>query len=98
MGPIGLCALGGTTKVRMYMAGFNKHVMSVVIPSGGKGLGSMILNFSDVTSCRGVPDSFNTSVKHCTGHVGGKIVMVSKRAVRLPRGGFNRYLRKNPGK
>lgn len=93
-----LCALGGGTNVRMYVAGFKKHVMSVVMPSGGKIVRSMMLNFSDVTSCVGVPDSFNTSVKHCTGQVGRKGVILSKSAVRLPRGGFKRYLRNNPGK
>ncbi len=97
-GTAGLCAVGGTGNVRIYMAGFNNHVMSVVIPSGSNIVHSIILNFSDVTSCVDGPDSFNTTVKHCTGHVGLKRVAVSNRRVRLPAGGFNRYLRKNPRK
>lgn len=97
-GRASLFILRGGGNVRIYVAGFNKHVMSIVIPSGSNIVHSIILNFSSVRSCVGFPSSFNTAVKHCTGHVGRNGVAISKMRCRLPHGGCNRYLRKNPGK
>lgn len=93
-----LFMLGGGGGVRIYVAGCNNHVISIVIPSGSKVVESMMLNFSSVRSCVGCPSSFKTDVKHCTGHVGRKHFSLSKVMCRLPQGGCKRYLRKNPRK
>lgn len=97
-GGASLCMLHGRGGVRIYIAGFKKHVISMVIPSGRKIVHSMMLNFSSVRSCVDGPSSFNTDVNHCTGHVGRKGFALSKIRCRLPHGGCKRYLRNNPGK
>lgn len=82
-----LFALDGGRKVRIYVAGCKTQIISVLIPSEGKGQRSIIYKFSAVARCVRRQRGFNSAIKHCVKHVLGTHFALSKMRCGLIPGG-----------
>ncbi len=96
-GRASLFVLGGGGKYRITVAGCKNTLMTVVIPSHGKGVTGIMRKRSGVRSIMSDPRPFlDALVNHCNGHVYGKGFALRKGRCGLTVGGKPGDLRKNP--
>lgn len=98
-GRASLFVLGGRGKTRVTIAGCNKTMLTVVIPSGGNGCTGIVRKRSDVARIVGDRRPFlDALVNHCKGHVTKNGFVLRKGRCSLAVGGNPGSLRNNPAK